>query len=792
MPPPTRNHPASNILARLREARYSALELFAQHSEEESLVSLLLDGPMQGVSADLAAQFARFSEQVEREDTTRAKILVFGGGTGLATIVGGDSRREDWPQRPFTGLKQLFADLHCVVCVTDDGGSTGELRKVLPLVALGDLRHVLLAAIRRDALIRRYGLNEAGAYRTALALHAIFNHRFTRTPERPDQLLREAGLLPHTLPGPLRELARELCETLFTDPRLRPCLDFPQCLGNLLLAAAIYRELDPALSARDLPGRPDALREATIRGLAALAQALGAEEDTVLPASLTPAELSLKYINGVLVTSEDKSASARRDYPVDQIFTAFCGEPLPHPRLPALIEQADILLFAPGSLYTSIMPILQIPGVAGAIRANTHALKLLVANIWVQKGETDATRDAPERKFYVSDLISAYQRNIPGGVEGLFSHVLALNMADIPGSVLQEYALEAKEPIVVDRERVQKMGYGLIEAAVFSRDLLQRQKRIQHDPDALAKTVKTLWMLRRLGLLKPPAVRRAVPGVPPPASIGRKGARPLPCLRWAAMRERLSALGVGHIRTKEQAEHKKPDPLPANRRGDLLRTLSAVLWRHPDILLEHLAAPQKLWLVDTGVWESHEESVENVVSSYEPEGRIILIRDDQCRNPRLLESAFLSALGQSVLGNYAAEKMVEPVRFQGSPVGVIYRLRVREETLLRSFLSYRDIGRYLELSRMHPSPREPGVFTRTVNLHEGFTPPGLYFGLVYAWYLDNQLAPNIEYKMSIMRGMKNEMIPEQIKIRGRRARTIDFFREKVFRLDAPAGGAEKK
>ena len=217
-----------------------------------------------------------------------------------------------------------------------------------------------------------------------------------------------------------------------------------------------------------------------------------------------------------------------------------------------------------------------------------------------------------------------------------------------------------------------------------------------------------------------------------------------------------------------------------------------MLWRHPDIPLEHLATAQKLWLVDTGVWESHEGSVENVVSSYEPEGRIILIRDDQRRSPRLLESAFLSALGQSVLGNYAAEKIMEPLHFQGNPVGLIYRLRVREEGQLDSFLSSRDIGRYLELSRMHASPREPGVFTRAINLHEGFTPPGLYFGLVYAWYLDNRLAPNIEYKMSIMRGMQNEMIPEQLKIRGRRARTITFFRDKVFRLDDPSAGTEKK
>ena len=82
---------------------------------------------------------------------------------------------------------------------------------------------------------------------------------------------------------------------------------------------------------------------------------------------------------------------------------------------------------------------------------------------------------------------------------------------------------------------------------------------------------------------------------------------------------------------------------------------------------------------------------------------------------------------------------------------------------------------------MRPSPNESGVFTRAVNLGEGFTPPGLFFGLFYAWYLDSSLAPNIEYKMSIMRHEQAGMIPEQMRMSERRRGTITFFREKVFR-----------
>ena len=167
------------------------------------------------------------------------------------------------------------------------------------------------------------------------------------------------------------------------------------------------------------------------------------------------------YSNGVLVTSEYKSGKAQRGYPVDRVLIEFSRPPYLQPEVVQLVQQADIILFAPGSLYTSIIPLLQVPGMAEAVRNNATGLKVLVANIWVQKGETDATRDAPDRKFYVSDLIRAYHRNIPGGVDDLFSHVVALDMSDIPGSVLQRYALENKEPIYVDRGRVRAMGFGL-------------------------------------------------------------------------------------------------------------------------------------------------------------------------------------------------------------------------------------------------------------------------------------------------------------------------------------------
>ena len=116
------------------------------------------------------------------------------------------------------------------------------------------------------------------------------------------------------------------------------------------------------------------------------------------------------------------------------------------------IENADILIMAPGSLYSSIIPVLQVPGIAEAVRKNNKALKLLISNLWVQAGETDQSISDPERKFHVSDMIRAYERNLPGGTQGLFDQILCLSLKDVPGSVIQNYAVEGKIPIYLDRE----------------------------------------------------------------------------------------------------------------------------------------------------------------------------------------------------------------------------------------------------------------------------------------------------------------------------------------------------
>jgi hypothetical protein len=216
----------------------------------------------------------------------------------------------------------------------------------------------------------------------------------------------------------------------------------------------------------------------------------------------------------------------------------------------------------------------------------------------------------------------------------------------------------------------------------------------------------------------------------------------------------------------------------------LLDRVVEIIWLHPDIPLEHLQFIRGITLVEPGSWKRCQEW-DNIFSFYDPVDQRIKIRQDQAVNLTRFEMVFLVALGQSLLGNYAEEKRMTDLVGEEDVVGRIYRLKVRERQQLASFLEPEDIDAYLRLSRMHRLSQEEMIYSRVINPGEGFTPPGLFFGLFYAWYLDNRFAGNIEYKMSIMRNGISDLIPEQVRIVDRRRRTIGFFRERVFRQRTP-------
>ncbi len=81
------------------------------------------------------------------------RIVAIGGGTGLSTLLRGlkhyvARRRADLPKYP-------VSDLAAIVTVTDDGGSSGRLRRDYAVLPPGDIRNCLVALSKDEALLGR-------------------------------------------------------------------------------------------------------------------------------------------------------------------------------------------------------------------------------------------------------------------------------------------------------------------------------------------------------------------------------------------------------------------------------------------------------------------------------------------------------------------------------------------------------------------------------------------------------------------------------------------------------------
>ena len=89
------------------------------------------------------------------------RVVAIGGGTGLSTLLRGLKKYAphfssiDIPQLATTAGAPAIGDLTAVVTVTDDGGSSGRLRKEFNILPPGDIRNCLVALSEDEALLSR-------------------------------------------------------------------------------------------------------------------------------------------------------------------------------------------------------------------------------------------------------------------------------------------------------------------------------------------------------------------------------------------------------------------------------------------------------------------------------------------------------------------------------------------------------------------------------------------------------------------------------------------------------------
>lgn len=744
----------SKIINRL----HSPLDFFPQENSQERLVALMMEGVPPFIRGEVEVQLTELFNKVKNADLEEVNVVVFGGGTGLANLIGGGSRRSKWKDAPFTGLKEMFPNTQSIVCVTDDGGSTGELLKDLPLIALGDIRHVLLSSVQRVKLQLKYNLNEQQAIGVAGLLAELFNSRLVVKDNGTALKISEIAVI-DGLPNLLKNYLNDLYDYLLTDKRLKLVIQREHCVGNLLIVAAIYRHLED-LSSYDADDESDAIHSSIESGLKELSTMLGVKEFGVMPCTSTPAQLRVLYTNGVEIIGESKMSDSRRDYPVERVSVDFCRKPAVYTNVVESIKAADLIIFAPGSLYSSIIPIFKLPELVDAVRENQHAQKLLVSNLWVQSGETDLSIPDPSRKFLVSDMIKAYEQNIPGGTKGLFQKILCLRLNDVPASVLQEYAVEGKVPIYLDRFRVEEMGYTPIECGVYSKEALREEGVIQHDANMLAGAIRALYCAG--DYLDFGEGEQTQTDLISKVENSTTGYCQLPAARYNLLVDHFSKLDI-----------------QCDAQDNIRVLLINLLWKNRDIPLNHLKYFKGIKCIDVKDWKRN-QMWDNVFSFYDPDDDYIKIRSDLVEDASQFSVGFLIALGQTLLGNYALQKTMAPIASEGVRLGRVYHLYLRDAEERKCYFSASELDHWLQLTRMNPIDENSNQYTRLLNKDEGFTPPGLFLGLLYAWYIDNRLASHIEYKMSVLKIKETNLVPEQKKMSNRRQLMIQFMRKIVF------------
>lgn len=282
-------------------------------------------------------------------------------------------------------------------------------------------------------------------------------------------LRRDLGMLP---PGDIRNCMEALASaepimTRLMSYRFTEGSLMGQSFGNLLLAAlnGIMPSFDQAV--------------------AGLSQVL-AITGRVLPVSNANIRLEAEFENGSKVSGESSICQMKQK----EGCRIRCVKLHPkHPKaLPEAVEairQADLILLAPGSLYTSIIPNLLVDGIVDAITAS-DSMKVYLCNVMTEIGETEG--------YTVSDHIRAI---FDHSARGLFD-LCMVNSAPLPRMVAQRYAKEGSAPVLCDEKECARLGVELISKPICAVD----NQVIRHNPGHVASELMTLYRQRMIRVVE--------------------------------------------------------------------------------------------------------------------------------------------------------------------------------------------------------------------------------------------------------------------------------------------------
>lgn len=137
------------------------------------------------------------------------------------------------------------------------------------------------------------------------------------------------------------------------------------------------------------------------------------------------------------------------------------------------IEDADIIVLGPGSLYTSVMPNLIVPGIKEAVKSSKASV-VYVNNIMTQHGETDG--------YTAFEHYNA----VIGHTFDNFIDYCIVNSGTADDEILEKYRAESAFLVENDAFRFKDSKAKVIEEDMI---YLTREKKIRHDTLKLADII---------------------------------------------------------------------------------------------------------------------------------------------------------------------------------------------------------------------------------------------------------------------------------------------------------------
>ena len=188
----------------------------------------------------------------------------------------------------------------------------------------------------------------------------------------------------------------------------------------------------------------------------------------VIPSTFDKVQLVAEHQNGQKTKGETKIVEQQS--PIKRVFLdpANCT---PSKESFEAIDDADIIILGPGSLYTSVIPNLLVTGIADRV-ALSPAPKVYVCNVMTQPGETDNYTAFD----HLNTIISHTRPDIVNSC--------IVNTGAVPPELLKKYEEESAYPILADSDRIIEKGYGVIEE-----DIISTEDYVRHGPKRLSKII---------------------------------------------------------------------------------------------------------------------------------------------------------------------------------------------------------------------------------------------------------------------------------------------------------------